>query len=705
MSFRHFFQTQNSKAKQWIIIALFGLFMLYNVSPAFGQTLTHEMSAEEKAKMPEYLNSRAQLLAVTPPPPAPVRGYAEYEPMEGVLIAYPLGIPVSVVAEMSENVMVTTIVAGTTQENQARSSYTSGGVNMSNCNFLYAPHDSYWTRDYGPWFATDGNGVISVIDTIYNRPRANDDAIPSAMASFLGVDFYQMDIIHTGGNYMTDGLGISASTDLVWDENPSKTHDQINQIMLNYHGINTYHVTSDPLGDYIKHIDCWGKYLDVDKILITRVPTSDSRYSNYEAIATYFANQTTAYGNNYQVYRVYSSNGEPYTNSLILNNKVLVPIMGTSNDSAAIASYQAAMPGYEILGFTGSWQSTDALHCRVIGIANRNLLYIKHLPLLGQKPQQSQYAISADIIPYSGGAVVTDSVKIYYRINNGTYSNITMTHTTGNTYVGNIPGQAQGTEIDYYIYASDTAGQISKHPFIGASDPHEFTVAASPQIPVANFSANITTVTVGGNVIFTDLSTNSPTSWSWTFSGGTPATSTVQNPTVTYNTVGTYNVSLIATNSAGSDTETKTGYITVVANQYCASTGNDWSDEWIARVQVGTMDNSSGAAGYTNFTSKTANLTRSASVSVSLTPGYGGSQYTEYWRIWVDYNRDSDFVDTGEQVLSKYGKGLRTGTFTVPSSALTGTTRMRVSMKYGAYPTSCETFTYGEVEDYTANII
>ena len=480
MSFQHLFFQTKIKTKHWILIALFGLSMFLNVSPIFGQEpqkFTHEMSAEEKAMMPEYLNSRAQLLTVTPPPMAPVRGIAEYEPMEGVLIAYPLGIPESLVAEMSEDVMVTTIVDDAKEETQVRGHYSRNGVNMNNCNFIYAPHDTYWTRDYGPWFATDGNGVICVIDTIYNRPRPDDDAIPSVTASFLGLDFYQMDLIHTGGNYMTDSLGISASTDLVWEENPLKTHEQINQIMHDYHGIDMYHVTTDPLGDYIRHIDCWGKFLDVDKILITQVPTSDTRYSDYEALATYFANQTTSYGNKYQVYRVYSPDGEPYTNSLILNKKVFVPIEGKSNDSAAIAVYQTAMPGYEILGFTGRWYSTDAIHCRAMGIANRDLLYIKHLPLLGEKPKQNEYTINADIIPYSGGTTVDDSVKIYYRINNGSYSIIPMYHTTGNTYIGSIPGQAEGTEIDYYIHASDTTGQISEHPFIGAPDPHEFKVA------------------------------------------------------------------------------------------------------------------------------------------------------------------------------------------------------------------------------------
>lgn len=81
--------------------------------------------------------------------------------------------------------------------------------------------------------------------------------------------------------------------------------------------------------------------------------------------------------------------------------------------------------------------------------------------------------------------------------------------------------------------------------------------------PVADFSASATTITEGQSVSFTDLSTNNPTSWSWSFPGGSPASGSTQNPSITYNTAGTYNVSLTASNASGSDTETKTAYITV----------------------------------------------------------------------------------------------------------------------------------------------
>ena len=84
--------------------------------------------------------------------------------------------------------------------------------------------------------------------------------------------------------------------------------------------------------------------------------------------------------------------------------------------------------------------------------------------------------------------------------------------------------------------------------------------------PVADFVANNLVILAGGSVSFFDLSTSNPTSWSWTFTGAVTTTSTQQNPSnIVYNTPGVYTVSMTATNGFGTDTETKTGYITVVA--------------------------------------------------------------------------------------------------------------------------------------------
>jgi len=226
------------------------------------------------------------------------------------------------------------------------------------------------------------------------------------------------------------------------------------------------------------------------------------------------------------------------------------------------------------------------------------------------------------------------------------------------------------------------------------------------QPPVADFSASSTSVYVGDSVSFTDQSSNNPTSWSWSFEGGTPGTSSSENPTITYNTAGTYDVSLTATNSAGSDNETKTEYITVSESTitYCTASGNNQNYEYISGVQVGSINNSSGASGYTDFTSISTNATRGASVSLTLTPGFVSSSYTEYWTIWVDWNQDGDFDESNEEVYSNSSRSSVSGSFTVPTTATTGSTRMRVIMKYGSYADSCGTFTYGEVEDYTINV-
>lgn len=437
--------------------------------------LTHWLTPEEKLRLHEIGKNFVE----TDPPAGPVRNVAEFDRMQGALIRYPFGIPVAVVKELAEDIMVTTIVANASQQTAVTNQYNSNGVNLNNCNFLTAPTDSYWTRDYGPWFESDSANQIGIVDFPYNRPRPNDDEIPKLVAQMLGVPWFGMDVIHTGGNYMTDGLDISASTKLVWEENPAQTHQQIAEKFQNYLGIDTYHVVDDPNGTYIDHIDCWGKFLAPDKILIRKVPSSHARYAAIEATAAYWAAQTCSYGYNYRVFRVNTPQDQPYTNSIIVNNKVLVPIMNSSWDDSALVAYQTAMPGYEVIGFLSqpgpAWQSTDALHCRVIGIADIGLLYIRHIPLSGTQPWNHDYQLDAEVIACSGQNVYADSVLIWYRVNNGPWQMEHMTNTLDQNYTGYIPQQPAGSTVEYYLYAADASGRNETSPLMGPADPFSFT--------------------------------------------------------------------------------------------------------------------------------------------------------------------------------------------------------------------------------------
>jgi PKD repeat protein len=155
------------------------------------------------------------------------------------------------------------------------------------------------------------------------------------------------------------------------------------------------------------------------------------------------------------------------------------------------------------------------------------------------------------------------------RLNTGTVSGsnpLKMTIDAGLAveYSDNIPNQTT------LLLTFNSAGTLTRKCVYSLSGnalaglpPTCTDVTTTTQAPVANFSGNPTQICRGGSVAFTDLSTNTPTSWSWTFEGGTPATSTQQNPVITYNNAGLYYVTLTATNSAGSNTRTMTSYIKV----------------------------------------------------------------------------------------------------------------------------------------------
>lgn len=321
--------------------------------------------------------------------------------------------------------------------------------------------------------------------------------------------------------------------------------------------------------------------------------------------------------------------------------------------------------------------------------------------------------VSVTLTPGFGSSAYTEYWKIYIDYNNDydfedagemVFSASGQAAVTGSF---TVPTSASGNSrmrVSMKYNAAQTACETFSY-----GEVEDYTISFANIVvnpPVANFSANSTTITEGESVSFNDLSTNNPTSWSWAFTGGTPSTSSAQNPMVTYNTPGTYQVKLTATNAGGADAETKAAYITVKeagVAEYCTSKGNNVTYEWLAGVKIGTFTNNTGAnAGYGNFTAQTINLTAGASVAVTLTPAFQSTAYTEYYKIWIDYNNDGDFTDAGEEVFSASGKSAVSGNIAVASSA-SGTTRMRVSMKYNAAQTSCETFSYGEVEDYTVS--
>ncbi|MDI6832296.1 MAG: agmatine deiminase family protein [Bacteroidales bacterium] len=450
-----------------------------------------------KEELDSYHNKLQSTKDITPtaPPTGFIRSIAEWEPNQGVIVAYVsnsyggFGLPVNFIDQLSEITHVYIIYDNSEDSNTINNILTSAGVNTDNVSYHNVPVDSYWTRDYSPWFIQyDSPPRVGIVNFDYNRNRPNDNNIPVQFGSILNIDVFGMEVEHTGGNYMTDGMGKAASTTLVYYENAQSTSYNIDSFevdlrMKNYLGITDYIVVDDPMDEYIEHIDCWGKFLDVDKILIAEVPVSDPRYDAYEAVADYFANHESSYGTNYEVYRVYSPDGQPYTNSFIINGHVFVPIptgTGSNWNDEAIAVYQQAMPGYQIHAITNTtappWESTDALHCRTHEVADIEMLNIFHYPLTGLQSPNEDYIISAQIVSYGGHNLINDSLKVFYSVNNGIWQYTMLYHDTGYNYKAVIPSQNPLDTVFYFIHAADESGRSENHPYIGLADPHFFIV-------------------------------------------------------------------------------------------------------------------------------------------------------------------------------------------------------------------------------------
>lgn len=191
------------------------------------------------------------------------------------------------------------------------------------------------------------------------------------------------------------------------------------------------------------------------------------------------------------------------------------------------------------------------------------------------------------------------------------YKDAGMTNWTNISY--NLPTVADIT--DFMIYNPGTAASLLRVSYYGRG-VWELPINTSLP-PSPSFAANTTTICAGQSVIFSDLSFGSPTSWSWSFPGGSPSTSSVQNPTVTYASSGNYNVTLTVSNSNGSNSATNTSYINVATPQSIPFTegfttsvapanwenfdkGND-GIKWMHSTTVGGFGTSSQSAYFDNY--------------------------------------------------------------------------------------------------------
>ena len=277
-----------------------------------------------------------------------------------------------------------------------------------------------------------------------------------------------------------------------------------------------------------------------------------------------------------------------------------------------------------------------------------------------------------------------------------------------NIVIPNIPGTTNRIMVKgsnhIFFDVNNTNFTITSSVVADTTAPTTSTLSASG---TTTSSTNLSWTTATDNVSVTgyDVYQNG------VFKTSTTTTSLIVNGLTTATT---YNFYVKAKDAAGntsvaSNTVTvTTAATTLVSNNstYCNSTGAT-ATEYINSVMVDTFNNTSGNNnGYGNYRAMSINLATGSTTKIMITPKWFGAARAEYYNVWIDFNQNGTF-ETSELVFSKSNTKLKSvsGPLYIPTNALTGNTIMRVSMKNNSLPTACETFSAGEVEDYTINIV
>lgn len=308
---------------------------------------------------------------------------------------------------------------------------------------------------------------------------------------------------------------------------------------------------------------------------------------------------------------------------------------------------------------------------------------------------------TSTVLSWSGA---TDNIGVTgYNV----YQGATLIGTTTTATTFTVTGLTPSTTYSFTVRALDAAGNLSPNSNTVSVTTNAPDVIA-PSAPVLSFTAK-TANTV--SLSWTASTDNVAVTGYDVYQGAALIGSTTTN--TTYTATGltastTYSFTVRAKDAAGNvSVPSNTVTVTTDPFNYCASQGNSVADELIGNVQLGTISNAStGGTGYTDFTAISTNLALGSTQTITITPTWTSTVYPEGYGVFIDYNRDGDFVDAGETVwtLAATTTSPVSGTFTVPPTATLGATRMRVSLKYNGIPTPCEVFSYGQVEDYTVII-
>lgn len=487
---------------RYILTLLMSMGVLQHV---VAQQLPHHLTEDEKKLLP-YTSPVSR--GYTTPPVSEVRTPAEWEEIDGICVRWEGSWSRSVLRNIVKHAKEEcTVYIVTENQNAVVNHLGQYGIDLSNIVFVDEPTNSIWLRDYGQWnvYTEDVDSLLWV-DWIYNRPRPLDDVVPEALADLLEIPLYQTtqvpnDLVNTGGNVMVDGFGTAFSSELVLEENEAGSgfgisdHDEadVDRIMADFMGIERYIKMPTLPYDGIHHIDMHMKLLDEETLLVGEYPQGVADGPQIESNLDYVLNNfNSVFGTEYEVVRVPMppENGNypdtwgayrTYTNSVFVNNTILVPTYEEQWDTTALRIYREELPGYKVVGIDCNEiiQASGAIHCITKAVASDDPLWISHQPLRDQMEDGNDHVIEARIQHRDGIALAqihwtTDTAQGY------STAPLQLTDPTEHAWEGAIPSQPGGTEVFYYIHAEANNGKTQNRPMPAPEGYWNFNVFGNP---------------------------------------------------------------------------------------------------------------------------------------------------------------------------------------------------------------------------------
>ncbi len=313
---------------------------------------------------------------MTSPPSGPIHCAAEYEPMDAILLAWEGSNSwKNILATMAAN--ITTIgnadvvisIESSSEQTSALSSVVSAGADSSRVRFVNRTTDSIWIRDYGPRYIFEGD-CRAIVDHTYNRPRPHDNAFNAYFAGVQGHQYYELPLVHGGGNYHLNTPGYAWSTELISNENPGMTDGQIVGYWQDYQNLATTITDAFPTSvDVTQHIDMWMCWASDTTCVVSDWPYDGGSIQDQICDSVSMDLQFQGYTVIRLPARSVNWTHYTYANSVVCNDLVLVPSYTNSQVSQfnddAVAAWQQACPDKTIVSVPceNIVSSAGVMHC------------------------------------------------------------------------------------------------------------------------------------------------------------------------------------------------------------------------------------------------------------------------------------------------------------------------------------------------------